>query len=219
MRSNASRAVTSSVVLGALLLAGCATPVAPFATGFEEAALEERAPAGWRAEGGDAAWSVARDESAPSEPQVVLGRSGGEAANGHALLFDEAEGRDVVLAVRVKPLGGGESQGCGLVYRYRGPADFDYVRWDARAKNVRAYQVRGGARTWIGDAALALDAGWRRLEARVDGRRVSVTVDGRLALTAVDDAAVEGGKVGLWLAAGASAAFDDFEVLAPTDVR
>ena len=76
-------------------------------------------PAGWRATKtgqGEPKWTVERDDSAPSKPNV-LRQSG--AATYPVCIADDTSLKDGFVEVKFKPLAGKEDQAGGVVWRWK----------------------------------------------------------------------------------------------------
>ena len=168
-------------------------------------------PAGWTSGvtgKGTPRWTVEKDATAPSPPQVLKQSGSGT--------FPWCVKRDVTLAdgfveVKFKPLSGREDQAGGLVWRWKDADNYYVARANALEDNVSLYYTEGGSRKTIKyvDAPVARNA-WHTLRVEFSGRHIRVVLDG-VARIELDDAHIAGaGAVGVWTKADSVTLFDDF---------
>jgi len=155
-------------------------------------------------------WLVAKAGDAPSPPSVLQqeGRAAKESFN-VALLTGLAvdEGR---VSVRFRALDGTIDQGGGLVWRAQGAADYYLARFNPLEGNLRLFVVQAGVRTLVGEATVALAAGWHELAVEFDAQRVVVRLDRAICLDEEHQALLPAGRLGVWTKADARTQFDDF---------
>jgi hypothetical protein len=168
-------------------------------------------PAGWLAGvtgKGSPKWSVEREASAPSKPNVLKQSGSGT--------FPWCVRKDAALAdgfaeVKFKPVAGREDQAGGLVWRWKDRDNYYVARANALEDNVSLYYTEGGSRKTIKyvDAPVARDA-WHTLRVEFSGKRIKVILDG-VARIELEDAHISGaGAVGVWTKADSVTLFDDF---------
>ena len=168
-------------------------------------------PAGWLAGvtgKGTPKWSVEREPSAPSKPNV-LKQSGSGA-------FPWCVRKDVAIAdgfveVKFRPVSGHEDQAGGLVWRWKDRDNYYVARANVLEDNVSLYYTEGGSRKTIKyvDAPVARNI-WHTLRVEFAGKHIKVILDGATRIE-VDDARIAGaGAVGVWTKADSVTLFDDF---------
>src|SRR5207249_1195506 len=104
-------------------------------------------PAGWTATQtgkGMGKWTVERDESAPSKPNVL--RQSGEATY-PVCLKDDTSLKDGFVEVKFKSVSGKEDQAGGLVWRAKDSNNYYVARANALEDNVTIYDTVNGNRT------------------------------------------------------------------------
>src|SRR5215471_16931455 len=116
------------------------------AVNFDSAAVGQP-PAGWtctRTGGGEAKWTIERDDSAPSKPNVL--RQSGVAT--YPVAFkDDTSVKDGFVEVKFKPIAGKEDQAGGVVWRLRDANNYYIARANALEDNVTIYHTINGRRT------------------------------------------------------------------------
>ncbi|MGE5093595.1 MAG: hypothetical protein ACM3SO_00555 [Betaproteobacteria bacterium] len=168
-------------------------------------------PAGWISGvtgKGSPRWSVERDATAPSPPNVLRQSGSGT--------FPWCVKRDAALEsgfveVKMKPVAGREDQAGGVVWRWKDGDHYYVARANALENNVSLYYTEGGARRTIRyvDAPVARDA-WHTLRVEFSARHIRVILDGQVRIE-LDDAHIAGpGAVGVWTKADSVTLFDDF---------
>jgi 3-keto-disaccharide hydrolase len=191
-----------------------------------DAARPGSLPPGWSqamtSEGGAPKWEIARDDSAPSKPNVLAQTSTDKTSRRFPLaIYDRASLRDGRLSVRFKPVSGTVDQAAGLVWRYRDQDNYYIVRANALENNVVLYKVQGGKRTPLapkgtpaktyGVKHAVTGQTWSSLEIAFQGNLFVVTFDGEKLFEVEDDTFRDAGKVGLWTKADSVTYFDNFE--------
>jgi len=106
-----------------------------------------RAPAGWtatRTGTGDAIWTVEKDATAPSQPNVL--KQSGQATY-PVCIKDDTNLKDGFVEVKFKPISGREDQAGGVVWRAKDPDNYYVARANALEDNVTIYHTINGRRT------------------------------------------------------------------------
>lgn len=194
-------------ILSILLLAGSAHA----ATENFDNVKPGQLPDGWLAGvtgRGTAKWSVDRDESAPSKPNVL--KQSGEGT------FPWCVKKDVSLTdghveVKFKPLSGKEDQAGGLIWRWQDGDNYYIARANALEDNVTIYHTIKGKRTERKRTEMKVSSGeWHTLRVDFKGNHFTVTFDGRKAIEWDDSTFTKPGAVGVWTKADSVTIFDDF---------
>jgi len=167
-------------------------------------------PPGWTATqtgSGTAKWTVDKDNSAPSKPNVL--KQSGQATfpvcfkNGTSI-------KDGFVDVKFKPIAGKEDQAGGVIWRLHAN-NYYIARATALESNVTIYHTVKGKRTEKKRANMEVASGtWHTLRVDFKGNHFTVTFDGRKAIEWDDDTFKNPGKVGVWTKADSVTAFDDF---------
>src|SRR6059036_1073884 len=103
-------------------------------------------PPGWTATqtgSGTAKWSVEKDESAPSKPNVL--KQSGQATF-PICIKEDASLKDGFVEVKFKPLSGKEDQAGGLTWRVKDANNYYVARANALEDNVTVYYTVNGRR-------------------------------------------------------------------------
>ena len=167
-------------------------------------------PDGWRAGvtgSGSPRWSVERDASAPSSPNVLKQSGSGT----FPWCVKDASLADGFVEVKMKPLSGREDQAGGVVWRWKDGENYYVARANALENNVSLYYTEAGRRKTIRyvDAPVAGNS-WHTLRVEFAGARIRVILDG-VARIEVEDTHISGaGAVGVWTKADSVTLFDDF---------
>lgn len=158
-----------------------------------------------------AGWTVAAETTAPTRP--------------HVLAADASPLTNVLVSIcsldrmsldtgqvwaRVNVLNGA----AGVVFRQRASDVFCMLTVSREGNRLTLTSVRGGAATDLATCALRTTWGrWHRIGVELDGRSIHCYFDGDRKLTAQDDLLAQNkGGVGLAVAGGARAQFDDFTI-------
>jgi hypothetical protein len=199
--------------------ASSATPPAPLVStvGAQAATIHfdklpaDETPTNWTATltgKGDPKWTVVRDATAPSQPNVL--KQSGQATF-PLCLKDDTNLKDGFVKVRFKPVSGRSDQAGGLVWRAKDPNNYYVARANALEDNVTLYRVLGGKRVALKSVDAKVASGkWHVLGVEFAGNRFAVTFDGKTVITAADDRLKEAGQVGVWTKADSVTLFDDF---------
>ena len=168
-------------------------------------------PAGWtgtRTGSGNAKWTVEKDDTAPSKPNVL--KQSGVAT--YPIAFkDDTNLKDGFVEVKFKPVSGKEDQAGGVVWRLKDANNYYVVRANALEDNVTIYDTINGRRVERKRANMKVATNeWHTLRVDFQGGHFTVTYDGKKALEWDDTKIQDAGKVGLWTKADSVTLFDDF---------
>ena len=168
-------------------------------------------PPGWTATqtgSGAAKWTVDKDNSAPSRPNVL--KQSGQATFPVCFKNDTSI-KDGFVEVKFKPIAGKEDQAGGVIWRLQDANNYYIARANALENNVTIYHTIKGKRTEKKRANMEVASGtWHTLRVDFKGNHFTVTFDGRKAIEWDDDTFKNPGKVGVWTKADSVTAFDDF---------
>ena len=177
---------------------------------FDDAKIGE-APTGWTATqtgSGAAKWTVEKDDSAPSKPNVL--KQSGEATYPVCIKNDTAL-KDGFVEVKFKPVGGKEDQAGGVIWRCADADNYYIARANALEDNVTIYHTIKGKRVSFKSVNTKVAPGvWHTLRVDFAGNKFTVTFDGKQVIEATDDSFTDAGKVGVWMKADSVTLFDDF---------
>ena len=169
------------------------------------------APAGWIATqtgSGRAKWSVEKDDSAPSKPNVL--KQSGQATF-PVCIKDDTSLKDGVVEVKFKPVAGKEDQAGGVIWRVQDANNYYISRANALEDNVTIYHTINGKRVAFKNINTKVTSGvWHTLRVDFKGNKFTVTFDGNKVIDATDESFANAGKVGLWTKADSVTLFDDF---------
>jgi len=169
------------------------------------------APAGWSATKtgtGNPKWSVEKDDSAPSKPNVL--KQSGQATY-PVCLKDDTNLEDGFVEVKFKPISGREDQAGGLVWRAKDSNNYYVARANALENNVTIYHTIDGRRTEKKRVNVKVIGNqWHTLRVEFAGKHFIVIADGQKALEWDDETFTQAGKVGVWTKADSVTLFDDF---------
>src|SRR6266513_1209597 len=168
-------------------------------------------PPGWTATqtgSGTAKWTVDKDNSAPSKPNVL--KQSGQATfpvcfkNGTSI-------KDGFVDVKFKPIAGKEDQAGGVIWRLQDANNYYIARANALESNVTIYHTVKGKRTEKKRTDMKVASGqWHTLRVDFSDNHFTVTLDGKKAIEWDDKAFTEAGMVGVWTKADSVTLFDDF---------
>jgi hypothetical protein len=176
-------------------------------------------PADWRGAQtgqGEARWTIARDDTAPSRPNVL--KQSGEATFPVCVKTD-ARVQDGFVEVKFKPVAGKEDQAGGVVWRFRDPDNYYVCRANALEGNVVLYKVEQGKRTALDirgrQGGYGVKQGvpggqWHTLRVDFAGPEFIVRFNGKQMFEARDGTFPGAGAVGVWTKADSVTLFDDF---------
>src|SRR5437667_1715285 len=168
-------------------------------------------PPGWTAAqtgSGTAKWTVEKDDSAPSKPNVL--KQSGQAT--FPVCFKNGTNiKDGFVEVKFKPVAGREDQAGGVIWRLQDANNYYIARANALENNVTMYHAIKGKRTEKKRTKMEVSPGaWHTLRVDFGGNHFTVTFDGRKAIEWNDDTSKTAGKVGVWTKADSVTEFDDF---------
>ena len=168
-------------------------------------------PPGWTATKtgtGNPKWTVERDDSAPSKPNVL--KQSGQATY-PVCIKDDTSLKDGFVEVKFKPISGKEDQAGGVVWRAKDANNYYIARANALEDNVTIYHTINGRRTEKKrtDRKVATGA-WHTFRVDFQGTHYTVTLDGKKAIEWDDATFKDAGKVGVWTKADSVTLFDDF---------
>ena len=170
-----------------------------------------QAPAGWtatRTGSGDAKWTIEKDETAPSRPNV-LKQSG--VATYPVCFKNDTNLKDGFVEVKFKPISGKEDQAGGVVWRLKDANNYYVARANALEDNVTIYHTINGRRTEKKRTNMKVASNvWHTIRVDFADNHFTVTCDGKKAIEWDDDTFKEAGKVGVWTKADSLTLFDDF---------
>ncbi|MGH9713055.1 MAG: family 16 glycoside hydrolase [Candidatus Acidiferrales bacterium] len=159
-------------------------------------------------------WTVAKDATAPSQPDVLAQTSQDKTDYRFALAIAEGTNyKDLALSVRFKAISGKVDQGAGLVFRLRDKDNYYVVRANALENNYRLYHVVNGRRVQFAGANFKVTSQeWHEIKVEARGGEFKCYYDGQLKITAKDSTFKDAGKIGLWTKADSVIYFDDLTV-------
>jgi hypothetical protein len=168
-------------------------------------------PTGWTATNtgsGVAKWTVERDDTAPSKPNV-LKQAG--VATFPVCFKNDTSVRDGFVEVKFKPISGKEDQAGGVVWRLTDANNYYIARANALEDNVTIYHTINGRRTEKKRTNMKVASNvWHTIRVDFAGSHFTVTYDGQKAIDWDDDTFKDAGKVGVWTKADSVTLFDDF---------
>jgi len=169
------------------------------------------APTGWTATktgSGDAKWTVEKDDTAPSKPNV-LKQSG--VATYPVCFKNDTSLKDGFVEVKFKPVSGKEDQAGGVAWRLKDADNYYIARANALEGNVTIYDTVNGRRTERKRTNMKVATNqWHTLRVDFQGSHFTVTFDGKKAIEWDDQTFKDAGKVGVWTKADSVTLFDDF---------
>ena len=187
------------------------TTVALGATENFDATQPGGLPVGWAggATGrGAPKWNVVKDDSAPSQPNV-LKQSG--AGTYPWCVKQDASVKDGFVVVKFKPISGREDQAGGLIWRWQDGDNYYVARANALEDNVCIYHVIKGKRTERKRVDVKVVGNqWHTLRVDFQGSHFKVSLNGKPALEWDDTTFKKTGAVGVWTKADSVTLFDDF---------
>ena len=168
-------------------------------------------PPGWTATqtgSGTAKWSVEKDNSAPSKPNVL--KQSGQAT--FPVCFkNDTNIKDGFVEVKFKPISGKEDQAGGVIWRLQDGNNYYIARANALEDNVTIYHTINGKRVAFKNINTKVTSGaWHTLRVDFEGNKFTVTFDGTKVIEATDASFANAGKLGVWTKADSVTLFDDF---------
>jgi hypothetical protein len=169
------------------------------------------APPGWTATqtgSGSAKWSVEKDDSAPSKPNVL--KQSGQATF-PVCIKNDTNLKDGFVEVKFKPVAGKEDQAGGVIWRVQDANNYYISRANALEDNVTIYHTINGKRVAFKSINTKVTSGaWHTLRVDFAGNKFTVTFDGNKVIDATDESFANAGKVGVWTKADSVTEFDNF---------
>jgi hypothetical protein len=169
------------------------------------------APPGWTATqtgSGSAKWSVEKDDSAPSKPNVL--KQSGQATF-PVCIKNDTNLKDGFVEVKFKPVAGREDQAGGVIWRVQDANNYYIARANALEDNVTIYHTINGKRVAFKSINTKVTSGvWHTLRVDFEGNKFTVTFDGNRVIEATDESFANAGKVGVWTKADSVTEFDNF---------
>ena len=169
------------------------------------------APPGWTATQtgrGSAKWSVEKDDSAPSKPNVL--KQSGQATF-PVCIKNDTNLKDGFVEVKFKPVAGKEDQAGGVIWRVQDANNYYISRANALEDNVTIYHTINGKRVAFKSINTKVTSGaWHTLRVDFAGNKFTVTFDGNKVIDATDESFANAGKVGVWTKADSVTEFDNF---------
>src|SRR5438876_702687 len=168
-------------------------------------------PIGWTSAvtgKGDAKWTVEKDDSAPSKPNVLK-----QAAEGTfpICIKEDTLIKNGFVEVKFKPIAGKEDQAGGVIWRVKDKDNHYIARANALEDNVTIYHTIKGRRTEKKRTEMKVTSSeWHTLRVDFHDNQFTVTFDGKKAIEWDDDTFKDAGKVGVWTKADSVTEFDDF---------
>jgi hypothetical protein len=211
------------ILCGMLFSLGLIASVSNVIT-FDSAPLG-KLPPGWFVPASRTAapsWEVRKDPTARTSPYVLARVANSSHDEFSVAILNSAALQDGNISVRLKPLGGHDDRGAGLVFRYRDERNYYLVRADSQMGEVSVFKMEDGRCTPIRPRGAAPSTfavkhqipanTWNILKVSVRGNRFQVYVNHRRLLQADDNTFSGSGKVGLVTVADSVTYFDDFRV-------
>ncbi len=168
-------------------------------------------PPGWTATqtgSGSAKWSVEKDDSAPSKPNVL--KQSGQATF-PVCIKNDTNLKDGFVEVKFKPVAGKEDQAGGVIWRVQDANNYYISRANALEDNVTIYHTINGKRVAFKSINTKVTSGaWHTLRVDFAGNKFIVTFDGNKVIDATDESFANAGKVGVWTKADSVTEFDNF---------
>ena len=178
-------------------------------------------PKGWTSAvtgNGTAKWTVEKDDSAPSKPNVL--KQSGEGT--YPIILDGgSDVKDGFVEVKGKALEGKEDQAIGVVWRAKDKDNYYVCSANALEGNVVLYKTVSGKRSPLdivgrkggyGVKASVDPKQWHTLRVEFFGDTFTVKWNGKELFKVQDATFADAGKVGLWTKADSVTAFDDFSL-------
>jgi hypothetical protein len=178
--------------------------------GFDDAEPGKE-PRGWtltKTGNGDPKWTVEKDDTAPSKPNVL--KQSGEATYPVALK-DDTNLKQGFVEVKFKAVSGKEDQAGGVIWRAKDADNYYVARANALEDNVTIYHTVKGKRSEKMRAKVKVAPNqWHILRVEFSGNQFRVLLNGKMTLQWEDGTFPDAGKVGLWTKADSVTLFDDF---------
>jgi len=164
-----------------------------------------------------ASWSIMKDPTAPSKPNVMaLTHTKNDDPTFNLAIAKDTSFKDVDLSVNVKAISGETDQGGGPIWRCQDENNYYVTRFNPLESNFRVYYVHNGRRKQLQSARIDTVPGtWYSVRVTMIGHHITAYLDGKKLLEATDDTFSNAGMVGLWTKSDAVTRFDDLSVEGP----
>src|SRR5579859_543444 len=131
---------------------------------------------------GEAAWSVEKDDTAPSKPNVLV--QTGE-ADFPVCIKQDTRMKDGAIEVRFKALSGKVDQAAGIIWRCQDKNNYYIARANALENDVRIFRMVKGKRDLVKVVSTKVTANeWHTLRVEFKGQHAKVSFDGTPVLEA-----------------------------------
>jgi hypothetical protein len=153
-------------------------------------------------------WSVEKDASAPSKPNVL--RQTGTAT--YSWCVNQAKAQtDGSIEAKIYPSSGKEDQAGGVVWRWKDARNYYIARLNSIEDNVILFSMVDGTRHMLKSIDIKVAAKtWHSLKVDFHAAHIAVWFDGKKVLEE-DNAEIGGsGSAGVWTKADSNVSFDDF---------
>ncbi len=177
------------------------------------------APPGWIATqtgSGSAKWSVEKDDSATSKPNVL--KQSGQAT--FPVCFkNDTNLKDGFVEVKFKSVAGKEDQAGGVIWRVLDSNNYYIARANALENNVVLYKTVKGKRSPLdivgrkggyGVKETVASGQWHTLRVEFASNKFTLLFNGKKLFDVEDTTFTEAGRVGVWTKADSVTLFDDF---------
>src|SRR5438045_7213351 len=145
-------------------------------------------PPGWTAGqtgSGTAKWSVEKDASAPSKPNVL--KQSGQATF-PVCIKNDTKIQDGFVEVKFRPVAGKEDQAGGVIWRVQDANNYYISRANALEDNATIYHTINGKRVAFKNTNTKVTSGvWHTLRVDFKGNKFTVTFDGNQIIDATDE--------------------------------
>jgi hypothetical protein len=126
------------------------------------------------------------------------------------LVYEEETFTDFTLTTKFKIVGGEVEQIAGVVFRFRDPRNFYYVRASAPSGTIYFFKVVEGERSAPIGRKIPVTAGvWHELTVECKGTQIRVLFNGAEAVPMLEDRSFISGQVGFWTKSDAVSYFGD----------
>ena len=170
-----------------------------------------KAPEEWRigvTGKGNSKWTVIRDSTAPSGPNVLY--QSGEGTFPWCVI-PRVSLSDGFVGVKFKSLSGKIDQAGGVIWRFKDGNQYYVARANALEDNVSLYYVKKGKRRTIKyvDAQVPHNK-WNTIRVEFAGDGIKVFLNGKKYIDLKDENISGSGAVGVWTKSDSKTLFDDF---------
>lgn len=178
------------------------TPLNQAPAGFESVVSGEGQPGVWRVIEDEVPSALpALTANAPSARKSVLAQLSRDPADEHypILVYTNGIFGDFTFTTRLKCVAGAVEQMAGIVFRYRDPKNYYYVRASAKGGTFRFFKVVDGQRSPPIGPEIPIPAGvWHELSVQCKGSRIDCFFNGQQVIPSLTDTSFNAGQVGFW---------------------